>query len=154
VPRGEPVPARGGAQLARRGLRIPLAAALVVAVLLGGCANRDALGLARRACQHVDRSIALWRKAAAEGNRAQAMALRSQSLEQLRAALPEAAIAAGEASQWQALMTTLAESSRVPESDLLPALEAQCAAARTPFNAPVPPSAATAAARAARLLPP
>jgi len=45
----------------------------------------------------------------------------------LRAALPIAAVAAGQSAQWQPLMTTLSESSRVPEQYLVKALTAECA---------------------------
>ena len=47
---------------------------------------------------------------------------------QLRDAPPPGRQAAGQAGQWQALMATLAESDRLPESDLVHALRAQCAA--------------------------
>ena len=53
---------------------------------------------------------------------------RSEAQTQLQNASPLATVAAGQAPQWQALMATLAESSRLPESDLVRALQAQCAA--------------------------
>jgi hypothetical protein len=49
---------------------------------------------------------------------------------QLQTASPLAAEAAGQAPQWQALMATLAENSRLPESDLVQALQQQCAVAQ------------------------
>ena len=56
-----------------------------------------------------------------------AVALRRQALIQLSDALPLAAIAAGEDTEWQALDATLSETSRVPERNLVHALSAQCA---------------------------
>jgi len=53
--------------------------------------------------------------------------LRTEALDQIRAALPLAAVAAGEDTTWQALEATLSESNRVPLRYLLPALSAQCA---------------------------
>jgi hypothetical protein len=110
-----------------------LVASAVLVASLTGCANHDALSLARKACAHVDRSITLYRKARSDPDPVRAAAERAQASEELGAAMPDAAIAAGESSQWQALMTTLSETSRVGEVDLLSALAAQCAATRGPF---------------------
>jgi len=107
----------------------------VVAVLslcASGCATHDALSLAQKACAHVDRAVALYARSQAEGSAAQAQTDASASQDQLRAALPIAAVAAGESPQWQALMTTLTEAGpgRVPEQYLFHALTAQCADAQ------------------------
>jgi hypothetical protein len=62
----------------------------------------------------------------------------SDAMDQLRDALPLAATAAGQDGQYQALMATLAESNSLPESLLVHALGAQCAA--TDSNTGVVPS--------------
>ncbi|MHB8594892.1 MAG: hypothetical protein ACYDB3_11285 [Acidimicrobiales bacterium] len=121
----------------------PLAAvAMLAGVALAGCANSDALGLVGQACAHVERSLAEYRAAGRSTVAANADAERAVALAELRLALPLAATAAGEAAQWQALMTTLAESSRVPESDLVDALQQQCSDVQT-GNQPPSPSPAT-----------
>ena len=108
-----------------------LATAAAVAALgaggLAGCATSDALALARQACGHVQRSLALYRAAQGSPTPADQQAKTQAALGELRLALPLAATAAGESPQWQALMTTLTESSRVPEGDLVIALQQQCA---------------------------
>jgi hypothetical protein len=103
-----------------------LAAAAGAALGLGGCASHDAQGLINQACQHIGQSIALYRRSA------QAPPLVSlhdqvEALTQLQLAQPLAATAAGEDATWQALMTTLSESPRIPEYELLPALQRECA---------------------------
>ena len=52
---------------------------------------------------------------------------RARALTLLREALQPAALAGSNDGDWQALMTTLSESNRVPESKLVPALSAQSA---------------------------
>jgi len=117
-----------------------------MAVGLGGCADSNGLALARQACQHVERSFALYRASVADPDPARASALAASAEEELRTALPLAAVAAGEAPQWQALMTTLGETSSAPESELIPALRTQCAEAESnglliPNSPSVPPTA-------------
>ena len=95
-------------------------------LVVTGCANQRGLDLARQACVHVHRSLVLYRESTADPTSATGGTQRSQALTQLREALPLAASAAGEASQWQGLMATLAESAHLPESDLVKALTQQC----------------------------
>jgi uncharacterized protein YfiM (DUF2279 family) len=98
-------------------------------------------GLAQQACGHVNRSIALLAEAGRQTDATLAVSLRQSAYVQLRDALPIAAEAAYADGQYQALMTTVAESSRVPESTLVPALQAQCQAADTsPFGQSPAPS--------------
>jgi hypothetical protein len=104
-----------------------VALAMSVALLLGGCSNQRGLDLARQACRHVDRSLALYEQATTAPSPQAGENRQSEALFQLREALPLAATAAGEASQWQGLMATLSESSHVPEADLVSALRQQCA---------------------------
>jgi len=133
VSSGEQAPARGGAWVARGLTRATGVAAgvggLALSLALSGCANSAALALARRACGDVNRSLALYQSAETSPGSAKAAVEREEALGELRTALPIAATAAGEAPQWQALMATLSESSRMPESDLAYALSAQCAVA-------------------------
>jgi hypothetical protein len=112
---------------AARSTRLLLALALAASLGLGlgACASADAAALARQACEKVDRSLALYARSEGAGG-AQAAALRARALALLRAALPIAAVAAGEDSSWQALEATLSETNRVPEGNLLQALSAQC----------------------------
>ena len=107
-----------------------VAALATVAVLgsgLSACGSGGA-SLVQRACADVNRSIALYRASKAE---APATAARTQqrALVELRHALRPAALAGSAGGEYQALKTTLSESSRVPEGKLISALSAQCAAA-------------------------
>ncbi|MHB1503306.1 MAG: hypothetical protein ACYCYD_04910 [Acidimicrobiales bacterium] len=111
-------------------LSIPAVALVAISAIgLAGCANQAGLALARQACSHVERSLSLFRVAADDPSTVKAAKQQAAALQQLRDALQPAAIAAGEAPQWQALMTTVAESSRVPEANLVTALQRQCAVA-------------------------
>ncbi|MHB8438064.1 MAG: hypothetical protein ACYDD4_02730 [Acidimicrobiales bacterium] len=126
-------------------LRAQLAAGagmLALAAGLSGCANARANGLVGQACVHVEASLRLYRASVSAPPDVQ-MADQAAALAQLRLALPIAAQAAGESPQWQAFMTTLSESSRVPESDLVQALSDQCANSGTPpapASSTVPPT--------------
>ncbi|MGH9095835.1 MAG: hypothetical protein ACRDWB_00260 [Acidimicrobiales bacterium] len=123
-----------------------------IVIIIGGgfglaaCAG-NGQALARQACVHVDKSISLFNQAAATPDPNRSAALGQQAYIQLVDALPLAAQAAGKDSQWQALMTTLAESSRVSESHLVGALTDQCGMAdqANPFgpspSRPIPPPA-------------
>jgi hypothetical protein len=128
------------------------AAAGVMAVVgsgVAGCGNSNGVALARQACQHVDRSLTLYRDSLHAPSPAVTAARQAQALAQLRDAMPIAATAAGEAGQFQALMSTLEESDHLPESLLVHALGEQCAAANS-NGAPVPtpqPTAGTPATR-------
>jgi hypothetical protein len=104
---------------------------VVLGLGLAGCADSAALGLVRQACQHVNRSLALYRAAEKDTDPARAASDREQAQSQLQTASPLAAEAAGQAPQWQALMATLAENARLPEADLVSALEQQCAVVAT-----------------------
>ena len=120
-----------------------LCAAVAAAAVLGGCAQRDGTALAQQACHHVDRSIALYRRAQAAGSPATAARDRHDAQAELAAALPLASTAAGQAWQYQALMSTLAESVHLPEGLLVHALTQQCEAAAS-GGAPVPEPTPTA----------
>lgn len=94
---------------------------------LASCGGSDAGALGHRACVEVATSLRLF-TAAQRATPSVAARDRTSALSDLRDALQPAALAAGTDGQWQALEATLSESSRVPESDLVTALSAQCAA--------------------------
>lgn len=121
----------------------------VVACGLSGCASHDGADLARQACGHVERSLTLYQASLHATNPAVSTAQQSEAITQLRDALPIATIAAGQAGQYQALMATLAESDDLPESLLVHALSAQCAAADSTAGVTPspPPTAETPATR-------
>lgn len=128
---------------ARRGLRgavVGLIAVVGIGTALSACGN-DGETLARQACTHINRSIALLKESDAPAERSQSTQLAQEAYSQLRQALPIVSQAAYADGQWQALMTTVSESNRVPESTLVTALQAQCGSAdSSPFNQPPPPS--------------
>jgi hypothetical protein len=102
--------------------------ALLAGATLSGCGSPSAGTLATQACTKVERSIGLFNHAAYARTPARAAADRRAALIELRAALPLAAIAAGDDGTFQGLEATLSESNRVPEFRLIHALSAQCAA--------------------------
>ncbi len=114
-----------------RGGRAPALALLltVSALALAGCGSGAGLSLARQACGHVDRSLAIYAQAARTPDAGRSAALQSAALGQLRQALPLAAQATSDDGTWAGLMTTISESSRVEEGNLVPALRLQCAQA-------------------------
>lgn len=102
--------------------------ALLAGATLSGCGSASAGTLATQACTKVERSIRLFDHAADARTPTRAAADRRAALVDLRAALPLAAIAAGEDGTFQGLEATLSESNRVPEFRLVHALSAQCIA--------------------------
>ena len=116
---------------------------------LAACSG-NGQALAQAACVHVHKSIALYDQSTTTSDPTRSKALGQQAYVQLLDALPLAAQAAGKDSQWQALMTTVSESSRVSESHLVGALTDQCGVAdqSSPFQpaptSPVPPPATAA----------
>jgi hypothetical protein len=117
-------------------------AVIVIAALSMGLAACSSGGtdLARQACSHVSKSIALFKRAEQAPTKAQGNTLAEQAYVQLRDALPLAAHAATSDGQWQSLMTTLSESNRVGEQYLITSLQDQCAATReqNPVEPPGP----------------
>jgi hypothetical protein len=102
-----------------------------VALLLSGCSNPGD-SLARQACVHVDASIRLFTQAEHDPNASSARHKANQAAGQLAAALPLAAQANSADPAYNPLMTTLQEIGRTSESNLIPALRAQCSAAANP----------------------
>jgi hypothetical protein len=121
-----------------------LAAGTVVVIGLGAtlsaCGN-SGTALAKQACGHIDRSLTLLARSDHQTDAGAATQLKQQAYQQLRQALPIAAEAAYHDGQWQALMTTVSESNRVPETTLVDALQVQCQQAdSSTFGQPPPPS--------------
>jgi hypothetical protein len=107
---------------------------------LSACGN-GGTGLAKQACDHVNRSITLLKQSEQGSSPATAGALKEQAYTQIQDALPIAAEAANQDGQWQALMTSLSEINRVPEKTLVTALKAECQSAESSdFGEPAPPS--------------
>ncbi|HVC24287.1 MAG TPA: hypothetical protein VND23_00890 [Acidimicrobiales bacterium] len=101
------------------------ATAICAGVLAAGCSGGSGT-LGRHACAEVATSLRQFDAAQRSRDAHAASALRASALTALRRALPLAALAASSDGQWQALEATLSESSRVPESELVSALVAQC----------------------------
>ncbi|MGA8296650.1 MAG: hypothetical protein WB770_06380 [Acidimicrobiales bacterium] len=115
----------------RLGLRLRRlvgAAALVssLATIASAC-GASASTLGHEACLDVRRSLSLYARSTKTTDQALAASERARAESLLRKALQPAAIAGSNDGDWQALMTTLSESNRVPESKLVSALSAQCA---------------------------
>jgi hypothetical protein len=121
-----------------------LAGALVIVVGVGAvlsACGTSGTGLAQQACGHINKSISLLHEAEHEADPQLASDFRQKAYVQLRKALPIAAEAAYHDGQYQALMTTVAESSRVSETTLIPALQDQCQAAdSSTFGQPSAPT--------------
>jgi hypothetical protein len=121
-----------------------------VGAALSACSN-SGVTLAKQACGHINQSIALLQESDRTTGGPDSARLKLRAYDQLRTALPLASEAAYRDGQWQALMTTVAESNRVPESILETALKAQCASADSsifgqtppPSSIPPPPPSAT-----------
>lgn len=99
---------------------------LAAGSLVSACgSSTSATGAA--ACKDVTRSLALYHRSEQQSG-ATAAHTRADALTALRHALRKAALIGSAGGSWQALAATLQESNRVPESDLVHALSAQCAA--------------------------
>jgi hypothetical protein len=101
----------------------------VTACCLASCSSdgqSNALG--HEACVDASRSIKTFDASQHALSPVIATKDRASALGELRDALRPAALAGSSDGDWQALMATLSESSRVPENLLVPALNAQCAA--------------------------
>ncbi|MDA8267242.1 MAG: hypothetical protein M0Z63_10165 [Actinomycetota bacterium] len=115
-----------------RRLLLTAGSLVALAAVLSSCSSSAALALARRSCVHVERSINLYERSLHAPTPALAAAGYQAAVAQLELAQPDAATAAGQDGQWQALMTTISESPRVPLGLLVHALGAQCAVAQSP----------------------
>ena len=110
-----------------------------VSAVAAGCGTQDGDALAKQACVYVTSSITLYESSVSTRSKHEATHLLDEAYDELQLGLQPAALAAGDNGQWQALMTTISESSRVPERVLVSALQQQCAVADTPGATPPPP---------------
>ena len=111
----------------RRATCIAVVSSLAAGAALSSCSTGSAT-LAHQACTQVEASLRLYGASQRVSDPSAAAHDRAVALADLRAALRPAALAASSDGQWQALAATLSETNRVPESDLVTALGAQCAA--------------------------
>lgn len=114
--------------------------AVCAGALLAACGN-GGTALARQACGLVDQSVALLGRASHAPTSALATTDQQRAYNDLRRALPIAASANSADGEWNALMTTISESARVPEQHLVAALRSQCqlAFSANPQDAPPVP---------------
>ena len=125
---------RSGARTAGAGTLLLIGGVVAAACGGGGASSATA------ACRHVNHSLALFRQSQQTTDQARSATLANQAYVELRVALPLAADAAASDGRWQALMTTLSETSSVPEKELVPALTAQCSAANLAGPGGSPPT--------------
>jgi hypothetical protein len=84
---------------------------------------------------HVHLSVRDWARARVAGTPATTVAvLEKRAAQELRTALPLAALANSDDGSWNSLMTTISEGATVDEAHLVPALDAQCVLADTNSN--------------------
>ncbi len=102
------------------------AAVLFSGTLLTACGN-SATHNAQQACRYVQESISDYHLSNSQANPALSAGLQKKALVLLGKALPLAAVASGANGQYQALQTTLSQTSMVPEHLLINALTRQCA---------------------------
>ena len=106
-----------------------MALALAAAALgLAGCGN-DAQTLARQACGHVSRSLALYARAQRDPGPAGAAADRRQATEELSWPCRWPPRPTRPTRKWNPLMTTLRRAASTRRRNLVTALRAQCATA-------------------------
>jgi len=92
----------------------------------------------------VSSSIATYESSLAVKDQATKRQIQQKAYDELQLALQPAALATSDSSEWQALMTTISESSRVAEGVLVSALRQQCEVAYDGGNAPAPGPAVSA----------
>lgn len=123
----------------RHPARAPRVVAAAAACVVGGLALSACSGagtsLAEQACGHVDASIRLYDRAEHSPNAATARREARKATEQLAQAEQFAARATSADPSFNPLMTTIQENGRTSEANLIPALRAQCRAARHPTSA-------------------
>jgi len=121
-------------------LAVGVAALLASGAAVAAC-GASATDLAKASCAHVNSSIATLNQASHTADASKAASLRQKAYLDLLSAIPIAAQAAYHDIQWESLSATLSEANRVPESELVPALKAQCQSADSSvFGQPTPPS--------------
>ena len=105
----------------------PLAALVLASVVLSSCGTSGAVTDARASCVLVKRAIALQTQSEAPSlTSTQRATLEGRAMSELLKATPAAANATSLDGSWNALMTTINESERVPLKDLVPSLTRLC----------------------------
>ena len=107
-------------------------ALVITSVALSSCGTSGAVTDARAACVLVQRAITLQNQSDAPGLSATRRAtLKGQAMSELLKATPKAADATSLDGSWNALMTTINESERVPLTNLVPSLTRLCRVANS-----------------------
>ena len=105
----------------------PFVALVVASVALSACGTSGAVTDARASCVLVKRAIAIQSQSEAAGlSPAQRSRLQGRAMSELLKATPKAADATSLDGSWNALMTTINESERVPLQSLVPSLTRLC----------------------------
>ena len=114
----------------------PLTALVLASVVLSSCGTNGAVADARKACVLVKRAVAIQTQSESPSLSAdQRSALEGRAMSELLKATPSAADATSLDGSWNALMTTINESERVPLKNLVPSLTRLCKVAdsSTPY---------------------
>ena len=105
----------------------PLTALVLASVTLSSCGTSGAVTDARASCVLVKRALAIQSQSEAPNlTAAQHAALEGRAMSELLKATPKAADATSIDGSWNALMTTINESERVPLKNLVPSLTRLC----------------------------
>jgi hypothetical protein len=105
----------------------PFAALVLASVVLSSCGTSGAVTDARASCVLVKRAITLQTQSEAPSlSSAQRARLEGRAMSELLKATPAAANATSLDGSWNALMTTINESERVPLKNLVPSLTRLC----------------------------
>ena len=117
-------------------LLIPFSALVLSSVVLSSCGTNGAVADARASCVLVKRAVALQSQSEVPTlTPTQRNSLEGQAMSELLKATPKAADATSIDGSWNALMTTINESERVPLKNLVPSLTRLCKVAdsTTPY---------------------
>jgi hypothetical protein len=117
-------------------LFVPLTALVLASVVLSSCGTNGAVADARASCVLVKRALTLQSESEAPSLTAtRRNSLEGQAMSELLKATPKAADATSIDGSWNALMTTINESERVPLKNLVPSLTRLCKVAdsATPY---------------------
>jgi len=117
-------------------LLVPLSALVLSGAVLSSCGTNGAVADARASCVLVKRAVALQSQSEVPTlTQAQRNSLEGQAMSELLKATPKAADATSIDGSWNALMTTINESERVPLKNLVPSLTRLCKVAdsTTPY---------------------
>ena len=117
-------------------LLVPFSALALSSVVFSACGTNGAVADARASCVLVKRAVALQSQSEVPTlTPTQRNSLEGQAMSELLKATPKAADATSIDGSWNALMTTINESERVPLKNLVPSLTRLCKVAdsTTPY---------------------